>query len=735
MVGRGADGRVADGDPRGGRGEAGRGSSIPRSGSFVIYQPQPEDLTGDLLMGRAAISLQHSERETPTFGVLWFNARLLTDRDSQHRDHARFRRDQGPAARHHAGRSQSLRVPGRDRGRPVGPLGLPRGTAGGTRVGRKGASQRGRARQRAAAHRGPNERAILLLYDGDPVLEPIVGSKLERIANTPYAVVFDHATQTCYLNGANLWYRASARWARGRRSPSRRPRCGRWCRPTRPPATRSGCTARRGHRHRAHRADLDRWGAEIRPAGWRRAALHHQHRERRGARGQHAGALCADRRALVSAPVHRRPVDVRARRPTAGQLPQGAADSSRGTSWQASPGPKWRTMRWRMPGFRRPARSGGCHGLRGHLRRFPAVRADRGDASQVRGQRGRRGDSRRRALLCVRSGCLVRRRHARAARGRRATRGRSAWTTFRPAAPCTPFATSTSTTGRPASSTSATCRAMSAAIRTTARSSTEPATATNPGTAGTTTHGRARGATTPATIRGRRAGGSGSPTGRLPARRLPLVVGPVPAAPLPAAAMVRPRAFRRPPLAPDGTMMRTRRPSPRRARRHAEQSLPAPAQRDALGPGGEPHAVASHGVPGGGARGRIMCTRVRTAEVYQRDDQGNWKVNENRQWKPTPVPGAGPKRQPKPETPSARPPAQPAPSAPARPEDRPAAKPSLRPARCPGISEREFRGRERAREGARSASALRRPSPRALRRKTRTRRRNQAPSKQTRPKP
>src|SRR2546426_1783976 len=52
------------------------------SGPFVIYEPQPEDLNGDMLSGRAAFSLQRSGDSYPTFGVLWFTEQIGIDRDS-----------------------------------------------------------------------------------------------------------------------------------------------------------------------------------------------------------------------------------------------------------------------------------------------------------------------------------------------------------------------------------------------------------------------------------------------------------------------------------------------------------------------------------------------------------------------------------------------------------------------------------------------------------------------------
>src|SRR5262249_39809689 len=52
------------------------------SGSFVIYQPQPEDLGGDLLSCRAAVSLQRSSDAQPTLGGVWFTEHTEIDRDN-----------------------------------------------------------------------------------------------------------------------------------------------------------------------------------------------------------------------------------------------------------------------------------------------------------------------------------------------------------------------------------------------------------------------------------------------------------------------------------------------------------------------------------------------------------------------------------------------------------------------------------------------------------------------------
>ena len=51
-------------------------------GTIVVYQPQPERLAGNVLSGRAAVQLEFRDRSEPVFGVMWFTARLDTDRDT-----------------------------------------------------------------------------------------------------------------------------------------------------------------------------------------------------------------------------------------------------------------------------------------------------------------------------------------------------------------------------------------------------------------------------------------------------------------------------------------------------------------------------------------------------------------------------------------------------------------------------------------------------------------------------
>jgi len=178
------------------------------SGSFVIYQPQPEDLAGDILVSRAAFSLQKNGDANPIFGVLWFNERIQIDRDSSTVTAREFD-------------VTKVRLPGittaeaSDYERRIEREATQWDLSGTVEELQAGlaATEKERASIADLLNAPPRivvsyQRAILVTYDGAPLLEPIADSRLERVTNTPYAVVFNPATRTYYLSGANLWYSA-----------------------------------------------------------------------------------------------------------------------------------------------------------------------------------------------------------------------------------------------------------------------------------------------------------------------------------------------------------------------------------------------------------------------------------------------------------------------------------------------------------------------------------------------
>jgi hypothetical protein len=196
-------------------------------GPFVIYQPQPEDLEGDLLACRAAFSLEKSAEAGPIFGVVWFTEHIQVDRDSS----TVMRRDLDvtkvrlpgitPAE---ADRYEALIESEATRWDLSGSLDELKAGLAATEKERASVADLDNAPPRI---RFIDERALLVLYDGPPEFEPIEGSRLEWAVNTPYAVVHDPTSRQYYLNGANLWYQA--------KDP-----LGPWSAITRPPAAVRG---------------------------------------------------------------------------------------------------------------------------------------------------------------------------------------------------------------------------------------------------------------------------------------------------------------------------------------------------------------------------------------------------------------------------------------------------------------------------------------------------------------
>lgn len=176
------------------------------SGSFVVYQLQPEDLSGDVLTGRAAFSLQKPGVANPTFGVFWFTEHVEIDRDSsmvmaRSLDVTKVRLpDITPDEASRYEQLIEAQAASWDLSGSLEEL-----QAGLTAAERERASvaDLGNAPPRIVF---ASERAVLIVYDGAPVLEPIEGSNLQRVSNTPYAVVLDPSSHNYYLNGANLWY-------------------------------------------------------------------------------------------------------------------------------------------------------------------------------------------------------------------------------------------------------------------------------------------------------------------------------------------------------------------------------------------------------------------------------------------------------------------------------------------------------------------------------------------------
>ncbi len=177
-------------------------------GTIVVYQPQPETLEGNVLTGRAAMSLELKDQSDPIFGTFWFKARIDTDRDSG----TALVRDFEVT---------NVRWPDSNdafeqRFTAVVEGAMP--TAGfEISMERLSASLATAEIEQKSLDELKNDPpvivfrdqlAVLLLYDGEPRYEKIENSGYERVINTPFAVVREG--KRYYLSSGQLWYQASS---------------------------------------------------------------------------------------------------------------------------------------------------------------------------------------------------------------------------------------------------------------------------------------------------------------------------------------------------------------------------------------------------------------------------------------------------------------------------------------------------------------------------------------------
>jgi hypothetical protein len=174
--------------------------------TVVVYQPQLEKLAGVILSGRAAFAWE-AKGAAPVFGVFWFDARVLVDKDSRqvHVEGVTVRKVRLPNA--DTAQEQAVasvvekEVPQWDLRPSLDEI-----------QDAVAASERQEKTDRLAANPPKfvfsRDPAVLLYFDGAPIFRPIEKTKLERAVNTPLFVVRDPEVKRSYLAGGGFWYEA-----------------------------------------------------------------------------------------------------------------------------------------------------------------------------------------------------------------------------------------------------------------------------------------------------------------------------------------------------------------------------------------------------------------------------------------------------------------------------------------------------------------------------------------------
>lgn len=177
-------------------------------GNIIVYQPQPEKLSGNILTGRAAMSLELPGKSEPIFGVFWFSATISTDRsndsveifdigvtkvgwpDSKEADEAKFTEFVEKKLANSSFTSS------------LSNLTASLSTA------KKVTNSLAEIKNDPPNILFKEQLAVLLSFDGEAVFKDIENSSYQRALNTPFAVVKVKNKAVYYLTSGSLWYQA-----------------------------------------------------------------------------------------------------------------------------------------------------------------------------------------------------------------------------------------------------------------------------------------------------------------------------------------------------------------------------------------------------------------------------------------------------------------------------------------------------------------------------------------------
>ena len=174
-------------------------------GKVVVYQLQPDSLSGNMLQGKAVISITLAGKKPPIFGAFWFIAKIDTGTDTAQVSDVDVTQIKWPKST--TDTSMLNRIVNNAFKTTTFNLSMKN-----IRSSLASAKQE-RNSLKDLKNTAPNiifkqQLTVLLSYDGAPLYRAIDDSQYERVINTPFAVARNKKTKTLYLSNGSFWYEA-----------------------------------------------------------------------------------------------------------------------------------------------------------------------------------------------------------------------------------------------------------------------------------------------------------------------------------------------------------------------------------------------------------------------------------------------------------------------------------------------------------------------------------------------
>ncbi|MDL5048711.1 hypothetical protein QQ054_22115 [Oscillatoria amoena NRMC-F 0135] len=177
-----------------------------RNGTVItVYQPQPEAMKGNKLEGRAAFSALEKGTTEPVFGVFWFTATMLTNRDTRLMTLESILID----AVKLPGIKESQKL---EKLKELLELEIPQWQLVASLDDISATIEQEQSivsddlKNDPPVIRYVTQPTILVLIDGEPKLQDDKELKLKRVINSPFLIVENPDDKKYYLYGGQFWY-------------------------------------------------------------------------------------------------------------------------------------------------------------------------------------------------------------------------------------------------------------------------------------------------------------------------------------------------------------------------------------------------------------------------------------------------------------------------------------------------------------------------------------------------
>ncbi len=176
---------------------------------ITIYQPQNEAMKGDKIEGRSAFSVVEKPGDEPVFGVFWYTATMITDRDARTLTLSAIQVD-------------DVKLPGIEDDQKIQKLKtlleseIPTWNITGTIDDIVASIEQEQAVVSEDLKNDPpsiyyaTQPTTLVLIDGEPKLQDDKELKMKRVINSPFLIVENPEDKKYYLYGGQFWYGSSS---------------------------------------------------------------------------------------------------------------------------------------------------------------------------------------------------------------------------------------------------------------------------------------------------------------------------------------------------------------------------------------------------------------------------------------------------------------------------------------------------------------------------------------------